>query len=153
MKTLVIPLTILALLISANVAADETAVEAVLRSIGIERRDQAAFLEFCHCTTPTAPSFDRVVKSMHEGFRAAKNKEEAESVRLYCAASIASHSFSERDRLNVKALELLRSNRIDEGNYTLNNAKSLSELDGNLAKMTCKPDSEDEYYIRSHNNN
>ena len=125
-------------LLPTGAFAGDFATEALIRTIGVERQEQAAFLEYCQCTVATAPSPEDIVSHLHEGLRAAKNAEEVESVRLYCTDSIAAHSFAERDRLNILALGSLRAGRADEANALLKKVASIAELDRNLAERTCK---------------
>jgi hypothetical protein len=96
-------------------------------------------------SSPRDPIFeklrpDEIIKKAHERFKKAQNKEQVESVKMWCKDMIAELTFNEAGRLLLEAKTLLDAHKTVEATSRIERLQALDEATKRLASEVCKPD-------------
>ncbi|WP_439926193.1 hypothetical protein [Nitrobacter sp. JJSN] len=81
---------------------------------------------------------DDFTAKMQGALRKAKNKQEVESVLMYCRAQIRAMNFKQHDQAMVAGLKAMEKNDIEEANKQLKRAREIDELSDNLGAVACR---------------
>ena len=82
---------------------------------------------------------DEIIKQAQERFKKAQNKEQVESVKMWCKDMIAELTFNEAGRLLLEAKTLLDSHKTVEATSRIERLQVLDEATKRLASEVCKP--------------
>ena len=95
--------------------------------------------------SPRDPIFEKLrpdefVKQAQERFQKAQNKEQVESVRMWCMDKIAELTFPQAGRLLLEAKTLLDAHQTVEARSRIDRLQALDEATKRLASEACKLD-------------
>ena len=83
---------------------------------------------------------DEIIKQAQERFQKAQNKEQVESVKMWCKDKIAELTFHEAGRLLLEAKTLLDAHKTVEARSRIERLQALDEATKRLASEVCKLD-------------
>ena len=83
---------------------------------------------------------DGIIKQTRERFKNAQNKEDVESVKMWCKNMIAELTFPEAGRLLLESKTLLDAHKTVEARSRIERLQALDEATKRLASEVCKPD-------------
>ena len=89
------------------------------------------------------PSLEEIIKVTREAFRTAKNKDQVESVKLWCSDGVASLSHNEKMGLLREGDRLINAGKMVEAVDILEKLKAIDDANDKLASAVCKPDVEE----------
>ena len=81
---------------------------------------------------------DDFAAKIQDALRKAKNKQEVESVLMYCRDQIKAMNFKQHNQAMVAGLRAMEKNDIEEANKQLKLARQIDELSDNLGAVMCK---------------
>ena len=83
---------------------------------------------------------DEIIKQAQERFKNAQNKEQVESVKMWCMDKIAELTFPQAGRLLLEAKTLLDAHKTVEARSRIERLQALDEATKRLASEACKLD-------------
>ena len=89
------------------------------------------------------PSLEEIIKVTREAFRTAKNKDQVESVKLWCRDGVDSLSHNEKMGLLREGDRLINAGKMVEAVDILEKLKAIDDANDKLASAVCKPDVEE----------